>query len=83
MLVEGIQERIQTQSQGEAGGHRAVSTSSRRRKGPAFLPSEHDDLPLNVAFMVSAESCGKASMRADCFPRDFRLSQVTWRQSRH
>lgn len=26
--------------------------SSRRRKGPAFLPSEHDDLPHSVAFMV-------------------------------
>lgn len=51
--VEGIQERIQTQSQGDMGGQRAVSTSSRRRKGPAFLPSEHDDLPPNVAFMVS------------------------------
>lgn len=29
-----------------------ASTSSRRRKGPAVLPSEHDDLPPNVAFMV-------------------------------
>ncbi|TNY22885.1 WD40-repeat-containing domain protein [Rhodotorula diobovata] len=29
-----------------------ASTSSRRRKGPAFLPSEHDDLPPNVAFMT-------------------------------
>ncbi len=27
--------------------------SSRRRKGPAFLPSEHDELPLGVAFMAS------------------------------
>ncbi|GAA5941621.1 WD40 repeat domain-containing protein [Sporobolomyces koalae] len=26
--------------------------SSRRRKGPAFLPSEHDDLPTSVAFMT-------------------------------
>ncbi|ORX34641.1 WD40-repeat-containing domain protein [Kockovaella imperatae] len=26
--------------------------SSRRRKGPAFLPSEHDELPPNVAFMT-------------------------------
>ncbi|KAI0033712.1 WD40-repeat-containing domain protein [Vararia minispora EC-137] len=26
--------------------------SSRRRKGPAFLPSEHDDLPPGVAFMT-------------------------------
>lgn len=28
--------------------------SSRRRKGPAFLPSEHDELPRGVAFMVSS-----------------------------
>lgn len=28
------------------------SRSSRRRRGPAFLPSEHDDLPTGVAFMV-------------------------------
>lgn len=26
--------------------------SSRRRKGPMFLPSEHDELPSNVAFMT-------------------------------
>ena len=26
--------------------------TSRRRKGPAFLPSEHDSLPPNVAFMT-------------------------------
>lgn len=30
----------------------APAKSSRRRKGPAFLPSEHDELPSNVAFMV-------------------------------
>jgi division protein 1 len=29
------------------------SKSSRRRRGPAFLPSEHDELPKDVAFMVS------------------------------
>ncbi|GAA5906849.1 uncharacterized protein JCM6883_005707 [Sporobolomyces salmoneus] len=28
------------------------AASSRRRKGPAFLPSEHDDLPTSVAFMT-------------------------------
>ncbi|BGP34129.1 Mitochondrial fission protein [Rhodotorula toruloides] len=28
------------------------TSSSRRRKGPAFLPSEHDELPTNVAFMT-------------------------------
>ncbi|KAG9122093.1 Mitochondrial fission protein [Ceratobasidium sp. 392] len=30
----------------------AEAGSSRRRKGPAFLPSEHDDLPPNIAFMT-------------------------------
>lgn len=29
-----------------------MATSSRRRRGPAFLPSEHDDLPNGVAFMT-------------------------------
>ncbi|GAA5965663.1 hypothetical protein JCM3765_000919 [Sporobolomyces pararoseus] len=29
-----------------------AAPSSRRRKGPAFLPSEHDDLPTSVAFMT-------------------------------
>jgi division protein 1 len=32
------------------------SKSSRRRRGPAFLPSEHDELPKDVAFMVSVLS---------------------------
>jgi division protein 1 len=31
---------------------RISSTNSRRRRGPAFLPSEHDDLPKNVSFMT-------------------------------
>ncbi|CEL52725.1 Mitochondrial division protein 1 OS=Ustilago maydis (strain 521 / FGSC 9021) GN=MDV1 PE=3 SV=1 [Rhizoctonia solani AG-1 IB] len=30
--------------------------TSRRRKGPAFLPSEHDDLPPNIAFMTLTTS---------------------------
>ncbi|BGP18438.1 hypothetical protein JCM10213_001685 [Rhodosporidiobolus nylandii] len=29
-----------------------ATQSSRRRKGPAFLPSEHDELPTGVAFMT-------------------------------
>ncbi|GAA5840079.1 hypothetical protein JCM11251_000597 [Rhodosporidiobolus azoricus] len=29
-----------------------TAQSSRRRKGPAFLPSEHDELPTGVAFMT-------------------------------
>ena len=35
-----------------SAGKSVASTSSRRRKGPAFLPSEHDTLPPNVAFMT-------------------------------
>lgn len=31
---------------------RISSTISRRRRGPAFLPSEHDELPKNVSFMT-------------------------------
>ncbi|QRW05871.1 mitochondrial division protein 1 [Ceratobasidium sp. AG-Ba] len=34
----------------------ADTGSSRRRKGPAFLPSEHDDLPPNIAFMTLTTS---------------------------
>ncbi|UZJ54614.1 hypothetical protein CBS101457_003934 [Exobasidium rhododendri] len=30
----------------------APQTNSRRRKGPLFLPSEHDELPSGVAFMT-------------------------------
>jgi hypothetical protein len=46
-----------------------TSRSSRRRKGPAFLPSEHDELPAGVAFMVShagstrRKACGVCSVR--------------------
>ncbi|CAO1613561.1 unnamed protein product [Sympodiomycopsis kandeliae] len=37
-----------------SGGHhdKSATSSSRRRKGPMFLPSEHDELPNNVAFMT-------------------------------
>ncbi|KAA1072473.1 Mitochondrial fission protein [Puccinia graminis f. sp. tritici] len=31
---------------------RISPTNSRRRRGPAFLPSEHDELPKNVSFMT-------------------------------
>jgi division protein 1 len=36
--------------------------SSRRRRGPAFLPSEHDELPKDVAFVVSP-SCSSFGVR--------------------
>ncbi|PWN44623.1 WD40 repeat-like protein [Ceraceosorus guamensis] len=34
--------------------HATSASSSRRRKGPLFLPSEHDELPSGVAFMTLA-----------------------------
>ncbi|KAI0318002.1 WD40-repeat-containing domain protein [Amylostereum chailletii] len=36
----------------KGGSQPSHMTSSRRRKGPAFLPSEHDELPPGVAFMT-------------------------------
>ncbi|KAF8912915.1 WD40-repeat-containing domain protein [Gymnopilus junonius] len=55
--LEGVKERIKFE---QAAGHQKNSSvqnlhlppSSRRRKGPAFLPSEHDELPPGVAFMT-------------------------------
>lgn len=55
--VEGIQDRLFSIT---PEGSRSIANvtgqhtgpSSRRKKGPAFLPSEHDDLPSGVAFMV-------------------------------
>lgn len=44
---------------------RNVSASSRRRKGPAFLPAEHDDLPSGVAFMVRPPPVGSPPRTAD------------------
>ncbi|GAA6018351.1 hypothetical protein JCM11491_005942 [Sporobolomyces phaffii] len=41
-----------TLAAGAPGAPAVSSSSSRRRKGPAFLPSEHDDLPTSVAFMT-------------------------------
>ena len=51
VAVEGVQGRL-ANLEVRALGRAASFASSRRRKGPAFLPSEHDDLPVNVAFMV-------------------------------
>lgn len=51
---------------GEGSGQQG--TTSRRRKGPMFLPSEHDELPNNVAFMVSVRAVltqGVINARAD------------------
>lgn len=55
--LEGVKERIRFEEQAtlqpaqtEKSLH--LPPSSRRRKGPAFLPSEHDELPVGVAFMT-------------------------------
>lgn len=58
--LEGVQELMASPMVTSAAGTKALPPSvatpvksSRRRKGPAFLPSEHDELPSGVAFMVS------------------------------
>lgn len=50
--LRGVQERAEFEEQQQ--GSTATFQPSRRRKGPAFLPSEHDDLPHGVAFMTLA-----------------------------
>ncbi|WWC85751.1 mitochondrial division protein 1 [Kwoniella dendrophila CBS 6074] len=59
--LEGVQELMASPAIKSAAGSRALppstasaitKKSSRRRKGPAFLPSEHDELPSGVAFMT-------------------------------
>ena len=47
MEFENSSNKPQTSS-----GHH-LPPSSRRRRGPAFLPSEHHELPPGIAFMVS------------------------------
>jgi division protein 1 len=58
--LEGVQELMADPHITSAAGTTAITShvptpvkSSRRRKGPAFMPSEHDELPQGVAFMVS------------------------------
>lgn len=61
--LEGVQELMASPAIKAAAGAKSLplsssgagisNKSSRRRKGPAFLPSEHDELPSGVAFMVS------------------------------
>ncbi|THH01509.1 hypothetical protein EW026_g1208 [Hermanssonia centrifuga] len=55
--LEGVKERLELEeSTGHppknAQHHSHAPLTSRRRKGPAFLPSEHDELPHGVAFMT-------------------------------
>jgi division protein 1 len=58
--VEGVKERIEIEEvtsrpQSAVPISRQAIPSSRRRRGPAFLPSEHDELPPGMAFMTIAE----------------------------
>ncbi|KAJ7171830.1 WD40-repeat-containing domain protein [Mycena crocata] len=54
--LEGVKERLefeQSQRPQKASAQTFhLPQTSRRRKGPAFLPSEHDELPPGVAFMT-------------------------------
>ena len=58
-IVQGIRESRLIQEERTKGRNvnNNLASSSRRRKGPAFLPSEHDDLPNGVAFMVRLVLC--------------------------
>ncbi|KAI1797515.1 WD40 repeat-like protein [Ganoderma leucocontextum] len=54
--LEGVRERLELEESTSQPSRSASRTghippSSRRRKGPVFLPSEHDELPPGVAFM--------------------------------
>ncbi|KAH7883973.1 WD40-repeat-containing domain protein [Phlebopus sp. FC_14] len=55
--LEGVQERLEFEEQTSKLNKAASSQTphaapSRRRKGPVFLPSEHDELPPAIAFMT-------------------------------
>ncbi|KAH7930577.1 Trp-Asp repeat-containing protein [Leucogyrophana mollusca] len=56
--LEGVRERIEFEETSsrhqnvKATTHVPHVAPSRRRKGPVFLPSEHDELPPGVAFMT-------------------------------
>lgn len=67
--LEGVQELMVSPGVTSAAGTKAlpaattttsIGKSSRRRKGPAFLPSEHDELPPGVAFMASLTSVARS-----------------------
>ncbi|TFK30686.1 Trp-Asp repeat-containing protein [Coprinopsis marcescibilis] len=55
--LEGVKERMRFEEYAshpspQVQGTLHLPPSSRRRKGPSFLPSEHDELPPGVAFMT-------------------------------
>lgn len=66
--LEGVQELMADPHITSAAGTKALPShatpvkSSRRKKGPAFLPSEHDDLPQGVAFMVGSKTIWNVRM---------------------
>ena len=52
-IVEGVHERHAIETGIGLSAPTFSSRNPRRSKAPSFLPSEHDDLPPGVAFMVS------------------------------
>ncbi len=50
--LESVMERLAFEARKGPSTPSKPSAGVKRRKGPAFLPSEHDDLPAGVAFMV-------------------------------
>ncbi|KZV81766.1 WD40 repeat-like protein [Exidia glandulosa HHB12029] len=56
--MDGVRERLSYEKArhplkgAAAQAAQNLPSGSRRRKGPAFLPSEHDELPSGVAFMT-------------------------------
>lgn len=51
--LENVFDRLAFEEKSAGAASAAAARNGKRRKGPAFLPSEHDDLPPGVAFMVS------------------------------
>ncbi|KAG8907590.1 Mitochondrial fission protein [Tulasnella sp. 403] len=52
--LENVYERLAYEERSASSVNATMSRTGKRRKGPAFLPSEHDDLPPGVAFMTLA-----------------------------
>ncbi|KAJ3789717.1 WD40-repeat-containing domain protein [Lentinula aff. detonsa] len=52
--LQGVKERLEFEQSSSTRMSQSfqITHSSRRRKGPAFLPSEHAELPPGVAFMT-------------------------------
>ncbi|EJT99123.1 WD40 repeat-like protein [Dacryopinax primogenitus] len=51
--LTGVQEQL---AEADSRKPEVPSAAARRKKGPAFLPSDHDDLPPGVAFMTLSHS---------------------------